>query len=64
MKTWNSIDKATDARKRRTMNHAFSDKALRSSEPFIHSNIDRWIQLLKEEIREAMVLLIAHGSMG
>ncbi|KAI3564230.1 cytochrome P450 [Fusarium oxysporum f. sp. albedinis] len=55
MKTWNSIDKATDARKRRTMNHAFSDKALRSSEPFIHSNIDRWIQLLKEEIREAML---------
>ncbi|KAJ0131389.1 Uncharacterized protein HZ326_25521 [Fusarium oxysporum f. sp. albedinis] len=55
MKTWNSIDKATDARKRRTMNHAFSDKALRSSEPFIHSNIDRWIQLLKEEIREAMI---------
>uniref|UniRef100_A0A0D2YCW6 Uncharacterized protein n=1 Tax=Fusarium oxysporum (strain Fo5176) TaxID=660025 RepID=A0A0D2YCW6_FUSOF len=34
------------------MNHAFSDKALRSSEPFIHSNIDRWIELLKEEIRK------------
>ncbi|KAI3565793.1 cytochrome P450 [Fusarium oxysporum f. sp. albedinis] len=46
------IDNATHARKRRAMNHAFSDKALRSSEPFIHSNIDRWIQLLKEEIRK------------
>ncbi|KAJ0129621.1 Ankyrin repeat domain-containing protein 50, partial [Fusarium oxysporum f. sp. albedinis] len=52
MKTWNSIDKATHARKRRAMNHAFSDKALRSSGPFIHFNIDRWIELLKEEIRE------------
>ncbi|KAJ0131459.1 putative inactive purple acid phosphatase 29 [Fusarium oxysporum f. sp. albedinis] len=52
MTTWISIDNATHARKRRAMNHAFSDKALRSSEPFIHSNIDRWIQLLKEEIRK------------
>ncbi|KAM5526795.1 hypothetical protein FOXYSP1_20784 [Fusarium oxysporum f. sp. phaseoli] len=34
------------------MNHAFSDKALRSCEPFIHSNIDRWIELLDQEIRE------------
>ncbi|KAJ9413485.1 cytochrome P450 monooxygenase AKT7 [Fusarium oxysporum] len=50
--TWISIDNATHARKRRAMNHAFSDKALRSSEPFIHSNIDRWIELLKEEIRK------------
>ncbi|KAK2470893.1 hypothetical protein H9L39_17124, partial [Fusarium oxysporum f. sp. albedinis] len=52
MTTWISIDNATHARKRRAMNHAFSDKALRSSEPFIHSNIDRWIELLKEEIRK------------
>ncbi|KAL5583797.1 hypothetical protein FOVSG1_015148 [Fusarium oxysporum f. sp. vasinfectum] len=50
--TWNSIDKTTHARKRRVMNHAFSDKALRSCEPFIHSNIDRWIELLDQEIRE------------
>jgi len=34
------------------MNHAFSDKALRSCEPFIHSNIDRWIELLDQEIGE------------
>ncbi|EXK25420.1 hypothetical protein FOMG_17930 [Fusarium oxysporum f. sp. melonis 26406] len=52
MTTWNSIDKATHARKRRAMNHPFSDMALFSSEPFIHSNIDRWIELLKEDIGE------------
>ncbi|KAH7461638.1 hypothetical protein FOMA001_g18973 [Fusarium oxysporum f. sp. matthiolae] len=34
------------------MNHPFSDMALFSSEPFIHSNIDRWIELLKEDIGE------------
>lgn len=34
------------------MNHPFSDMALCSSEPFIHSNIDRWIELLKEDIGE------------
>ncbi|KAF9773128.1 hypothetical protein IL306_009106 [Fusarium sp. DS 682] len=50
--TWNSIDKTTHARKRRVMNHAFSDKALRSCEPFIHSNTDRWIELLDQEIAE------------
>ncbi|KAF5240860.1 hypothetical protein FANTH_9381 [Fusarium anthophilum] len=48
--TWNSVDKTVHARKRRVMNHAFSDKALRSCEPIIHSNIDRWIDLLSQEI--------------
>ncbi|KAJ0125860.1 hypothetical protein HZ326_31037, partial [Fusarium oxysporum f. sp. albedinis] len=52
MTTWNSIDKTIHARKRRVMNHAFSDKALRSCEPFIHSNVDRWIELLDREIGE------------
>ncbi|RKL22163.1 hypothetical protein BFJ72_g14729 [Fusarium proliferatum] len=50
--TWNSIDKTTHARKRRVMSHAFSDKALRSCEPLIQSNIDRWVQLLDQEIGE------------
>ncbi|KAF9766504.1 hypothetical protein IL306_001101, partial [Fusarium sp. DS 682] len=50
--TWNSIDKTAHARKRRVMNHAFSDKALRSCETFIHSNTDRWIELLDQEIGE------------
>ncbi|EXK33073.1 hypothetical protein FOXG_05969 [Fusarium oxysporum f. sp. lycopersici 4287] len=52
MTTWNTIDKTMHARKRRVMNHAFSDKALRSCEPFIQSNIDRWIELLDQEIGE------------
>ncbi|KAL7759598.1 hypothetical protein ACKLNR_009688 [Fusarium oxysporum f. sp. zingiberi] len=52
MTTWNTIDKTMHARKRRVMNHAFSDKALRSCEPFIHSNIDRWIELLDQGIGE------------
>ncbi|KAF4446417.1 hypothetical protein F53441_9934 [Fusarium austroafricanum] len=52
MTTWNSIDKTMHARKRRVMNHAFSDKALRSCEPFIHANIDRWLELMNQEIGE------------
>ncbi|KAF5622875.1 Isotrichodermin C-15 hydroxylase [Fusarium sp. NRRL 52700] len=52
MTTWNTVDKTMHARKRRVMNHAFSDKALRSCEPFIRSNIDRWIELLDQEIGE------------
>ncbi|KAF4980974.1 hypothetical protein FZEAL_3131 [Fusarium zealandicum] len=50
MTTWNTIDKSVHARKRRVMNSAFSDKALRSCEPFIHENIDRWCELINEEI--------------
>jgi cytochrome P450 len=50
MTTWNTIDKTVHARKRRVMNNAFSDKALRSCEPFIHENVDRWCELIIEEI--------------
>lgn len=28
------------------MNHAFSEAALKGSEPFLHSNIDRWLEIL------------------
>lgn len=28
------------------MNYAFSESALRSAEDFLHSNVDRWIELL------------------
>lgn len=28
------------------MNYAFSESALRSAEGFLHSNIDRWLELL------------------
>ncbi|RKL09124.1 hypothetical protein BFJ70_g16719 [Fusarium oxysporum] len=50
MTTWNTIDKTIHARKRRVMNNAFSDKAMRSCEPFIQENIDRWFELINEEI--------------
>ncbi|KAJ4250327.1 hypothetical protein NW757_007160 [Fusarium falciforme] len=50
MTTWNTIDKNVHARKRRVMNNAFSDKALRSCEPFIHENVDRWCELIVDEI--------------
>ncbi|KAL2692250.1 hypothetical protein Neosp_002656 [[Neocosmospora] mangrovei] len=52
MTTWNTIDKNVHARKRRVMNNAFSDKALRSCEPFIHDNVDRWCELIIDEIGE------------
>ncbi|KAI8633278.1 cytochrome P450 [Xylariaceae sp. FL1651] len=48
--TWNSVDKVEHARKRRVLNNAFSDKALRSAEPFLHQNIDRWCELLAQQI--------------
>jgi cytochrome P450 len=48
--TWNTTDKAIHARKRRVMNNAFSDKAMRSYQPFIQENIDRWFELINEEI--------------
>jgi cytochrome P450 len=48
--TWNSTNKAVHARKRRVLNSAFSDKALKSAEPFVHANLDRWCELLEEQI--------------
>ena len=51
--TWNSTDRDVHARKRRVLNNAFSDKALRSAEPFIHANVDRWVDLLGDEIKTA-----------
>lgn len=34
------------SRKRRVLNYAFSESALRSAEGFLHANIDRWLELL------------------
>lgn len=48
--TWNTTSKAVHARKRRVLNNAFSDKALRNAEPYVHANLDRWCELLGEEI--------------
>jgi len=48
--TWNTTSPAVHARKRRVLNNAFSDKALRSAEPYVHQNINRWCDLLEQEI--------------
>lgn len=47
--TWNVTDIHTHARKRRVLSHAFSEKALRAAEPFVHANVDRWLDLFEEE---------------
>ncbi|OTA20267.1 hypothetical protein BTJ68_14927, partial [Hortaea werneckii EXF-2000] len=47
--TWNVTDVHEHARKRRVLNHAFSEKALRSAEPSVHSNVDRWLDLFQEQ---------------
>jgi cytochrome P450 len=47
---WTCIDKTAHARKRRVLNNAFSDKALRFEEPLLHQNIDRWCELLDQQI--------------
>ena len=44
--TWDCVDKALHARKRRILNAAFSDKALKAAEPYIVQHADRWCQLL------------------
>lgn len=46
--TWNVTDIPTHARKRRVLSHAFSEKALRTAEPFVHSNVDRWLDLFDQ----------------
>jgi hypothetical protein len=46
--TWNVTDIPVHARKRRVLNHAFSERALRSAEPYVHSNVDRWLDLFEE----------------
>ncbi|KAF2993989.1 hypothetical protein E8E13_001764 [Curvularia kusanoi] len=44
--TWNATSVPVHARKRRILNYAFSESALRSAEVFVHSNVDRWLELL------------------
>ncbi|CAO2657794.1 Nn.00g039200.m01.CDS01 [Neocucurbitaria sp. VM-36] len=44
--TWNATSIEMHSRKRRVMNYAFSESALRSAEGFLHANIDRWLELL------------------
>jgi hypothetical protein len=44
--TWSSTTISVHARKRRVLNYAFSEGALRDAEVFLHSNIDRWLELI------------------
>ncbi|KAL8714556.1 MAG: hypothetical protein Q9220_001504 [cf. Caloplaca sp. 1 TL-2023] len=46
--TWNCVDAQRHARKRRILNAAFSDKALRNSESYIIQHADRWCELLSD----------------
>jgi cytochrome P450 len=43
-----TVDKAVHARKRRVLNSAFSEKAIRSAEAFVWKHVDRWNELLIE----------------
>jgi hypothetical protein len=47
--TLNTVDKTIHAHKRRVLNAAFSDNALRSAETFIIKHIDRWNELFVED---------------
>jgi cytochrome P450 len=46
--TWSATSVEVHAHKRRVLNNAFSEAALRSAELFIHSNVDHWLTLLSE----------------
>lgn len=50
--TWNAVDIEVHARKRRVLNNAFSDRALRSAEPFVQANTDRWCELIGQQTEE------------
>jgi hypothetical protein len=47
--TFSTTSVEIHARKRRVLNNAFSDAALRSAEPFLHNNTDRWLELLGQQ---------------
>ncbi|KAJ4379418.1 hypothetical protein N0V86_005463 [Didymella sp. IMI 355093] len=44
--TWSTTSLPVHARKRRVINYAFSESALRGAEVFVHSNVDRWLNVL------------------
>ncbi|KNG49533.1 cytochrome p450 67 [Stemphylium lycopersici] len=47
--TWSSTKVSVHARKRRVLNYAFSEAALRDAEVFLHSNMDRWLELIGQQ---------------
>lgn len=40
------MDKIAHARKRRVLNSAFSEKAIRSAETFVVKHVDRWTEVI------------------
>lgn len=44
--TVTTVDKKVHARKRRVLNSAFSEKAIRSAETFVVKHVDRWTELI------------------
>lgn len=47
--TLTKVDKIAHARKRRVLNSAFSEKAIRSAETFVVKHVDRWTELIINE---------------
>ncbi|KAJ8108073.1 hypothetical protein OPT61_g8425 [Boeremia exigua] len=47
--TWSANSISVHARKRRVLNYAFSESALRGAEVFVHANVDRWLELLGQK---------------
>ncbi|TVY86296.1 Cytochrome P450 monooxygenase [Lachnellula willkommii] len=49
--TLDTIDKALHAKKRRVLNNVFSDNAVRSAETFVIKHVDRWCDLLVDNLK-------------
>ncbi|TVY31882.1 Cytochrome P450 monooxygenase [Lachnellula subtilissima] len=49
--TLNTIDKAAHAKKRKVLNAVFSDSAVRSAETFVIKHVDRWCDLLLDNVK-------------
>jgi cytochrome P450 len=47
--TLSTVNKTLHGRKRRVLNSAFSEKAVRSAEGFVQKHVDRWNELITEE---------------
>jgi cytochrome P450 len=47
--TINSTEPAVHAKKRRTLNLAFTERSLKAAGPFMAAHIDRWIELLSSD---------------
>lgn len=50
--TLQTVENGPHGRKRRILSYAFSERSLRSFEPFVMANLDRWCELLGNKIPE------------